>query len=318
MKPENYEIVAPKSLDGERLDRAIALLLSCGRTKARSLIEEGNIFLNSKIQTSASHKIKESDLIQFELDPADLTETPPEADSSVSLDVLHEDTEIVVINKPAGLVVHPGSGNMEKTLVNGLLAEYPEIAGVGEVEAGQAFQRPGIVHRLDKDTSGVMLVARNMASYKSLSEAIAKRDVVREYGAISWGIFKDTMGIVDAPIARSNNNRLRMSVQADGKPARTHYHVEQQFSEAAVLHCALETGRTHQIRVHLASIGHPVVGDAVYGTRKLKNFELNRLGLYAKRIAFRHPKTDEEMEFMVDLPKELEDLSRHLSSETWE
>jgi 23S rRNA pseudouridine1911/1915/1917 synthase len=216
---------------------------------------------------------------------------------------VYEDADVIVVNKPAGLVVHPGSGHDHGTLVHGLLARYPELAAVGDAD------RPGIVHRLDRDTSGLMVVARTAPAHAALVDALAAREVTREYDALVWGHPENPRGVVDAPIGRSTTRRTRMAVRAVGKEARTVYEVEEWFGrpEVARLRCRLETGRTHQIRVHLAAIGHPVVGDGAYGGRRA-GIELDRPFLHAEHLAFAHPVTGEPLEFRSPRPAELDEV----------
>ncbi len=286
MESEAFEFAATQSLEGERIDRAVALLLGCGRTYAGDLIAKDRVCINDSPAKSNSQKIFEGDFIQIFTVPEQ--EKSLEPDSQVKFEVIYEAPDYLVINKPAGLVVHPGAGNPDKTLVNGLLAHYPEIASAG----GDAL-RPGIVHRLDKDTSGLMLVARTRQAFEHFSSAISERKVVREYEAICWGKLSDKRGIIDAPIKRSPKSRKKMSIQAEGKPAVTHYEVIKKLYDATHLKCWLQSGRTHQIRVHLSSIGHPVVGDLLYSRRKLVDFEFSRLALFAKRLVFKEPAPDE-------------------------
>jgi 23S rRNA pseudouridine1911/1915/1917 synthase len=206
-----------------------------------------------------------------------------------------------VVNKPAGVVVHPGAGHDRGTLVNGLLALFPEIASVGDP------MRPGIVHRLDRDTSGLLLVARSARAYDALVAALAQHEVEREYVALVWGHLASPHGLIDAPIGRSEARRTRMAVRDAGKPARTEYRVEETFVDpvCALLTCGLETGRTHQIRVHLSAIGHPVVGDATYGGAR-DSLPLGRPFLHATRIGFAHPVSGAAMAFESPLPAELQ------------
>ncbi len=334
---KKYEFVAPKSLGGIRLDRAISMLIDCGRKQARQLVEEGCVKMNKKLVNSASVKLEENDLIELEFSGESFTEQPPEPDPEIVFEVVHEDTNFLVVNKPVGLVVHPGAGNPDKTLVNGLLTRYPEIASVGESDF-----RPGIVHRLDKDTSGLMLVARSQDAYENFKQAIAEREVVREYGVICHGVLLNSNGVIDAPLARSNKNRLKMSVQSDGKPARTHYELIQELDndidKASLIYCHLETGRTHQIRVHLASIGHAVWGDSIYVPQKkskdkpqqIKNSQIKDsskptkaspqstsdtfLALYARRLKFRHPISGDSLEFELAMPAPFRELLSNLSA----
>ncbi len=286
MESEAFEFVATQSLDGERIDRAVALLLGCGRTYAGDLIAKDRVYITDSPAKSNSQKISEGDFIQ--IFTVSEEEKSLEPDLQVEFEVVYEAPNYLVINKPAGLVVHPGAGNPDKTLANGLLARYPEIASAG----GDAL-RPGIIHRLDKDTSGLMLVAKTPQAFEYFSNAISERKVVREYEAICWGKLSDKRGIIDAPIKRSVKSRKKMSIQAEGKPAVTHYEVIQKLYDATHLKCWLQSGRTHQIRVHLSSIGHPVVGDLLYSRRKLADFEFSRLALFAKRLVFKEPAGNE-------------------------
>jgi 23S rRNA pseudouridine1911/1915/1917 synthase len=228
----------------------------------------------------------------------------PAPDPSVGFAVVHADEAVVVVDKPAALVVHPGAGNRDGTLVNGLLARYPEIAAVGDP------QRPGIVHRLDAGSSGLLVVARTQAAADALVAQFATRRASRRYVALVWGHPAAVHGIVDAPIGRDRRDPLRMAVVADGKPARTEYWVVERYArpaELARLDCRLETGRTHQIRVHLASIGHPLVGDVVYGQRR-PVLGLERPFLHAAELAFEHPLTGAWVRFESALPADLAGL----------
>ncbi len=221
----------------------------------------------------------------------------------VPVEVRHADDDVIVVNKPAGLVVHPGAGHAHGTLVHGLLARFPEIAAVGDPA------RPGIVHRLDRDTSGLLVVARTGASYEALVAALARHDVDRRYTAVVAGIPSARRGVVDAPIGRAPQRRTRMAVREGGRPSRTVYEVAATWAdpETALLACTLETGRTHQIRVHLSAIGHPVVGDSAYGGRlSSRGLDLGRPFLHAGRLAFPHPSGSGISAFEEPLPAELE------------
>jgi 23S rRNA pseudouridine1911/1915/1917 synthase len=228
----------------------------------------------------------------------DAPEAVSEAARPVDLpiNVAFEDAHLLVIDKPAGLTVHPGAGHDDDTLVNGLLHQYPEIAEVGEPD------RPGIVHRLDRDTSGLMVVARTTESYARLSEMIRDHEVTRIYTALVLGHVEPNVGIIDAPIGRDNRLPMRMTASRDGREARTKYEVVEQFNSSALLKVELETGRTHQIRVHLESIGFPVAGDPTYGKQA---FELARQFLHASRLRFIHPITRDEVTVESELPDDL-------------
>jgi 23S rRNA pseudouridine1911/1915/1917 synthase len=218
--------------------------------------------------------------------------------------VVREDDDLLVVEKPPGLVVHPGAGTPSGTLVNGLLARYPEIADIGEPD------RPGIVHRLDKDTSGLLLVARSPASFEALRQAIADRTVERVYLALVWGSFDAPSGLVDAPIGRSARTPTRMAVSARGRVARTRYRVERTYTEpveVSLLECSLDTGRTHQIRVHLAAIDHPIVGDDRYGGAR-QSLSMPRPFLHAAALRFVHPVTGDTVTVESPLPPDLVDV----------
>jgi len=292
----------PEALDGERLDRVVAMLDGCSRSVAAKLIAEGKVELDGASVTQRSLRVVSGMRIVFAETEAQVVTLDP--DPEVEFEVITADDDVVVINKPAGLIVHPGAGRPDKTLVNGLLARFPEIADVGQEG------RPGIVHRLDGETSGLLVVARSAAAYESLTAAMARHDVERNYAAIVSGIVADDRGLIDAPIGRSTQRRTRMAVVADGREARTHYEVRSRdYDEPAAtyLQCRLETGRTHQIRVHLSAIGHPVLGDPTYGNRTSKD-GFSRVALHAEQLGFIHPTTGESLRFEAPLPGDLREL----------
>jgi 23S rRNA pseudouridine1911/1915/1917 synthase len=252
----------PPALAGERLDRVVALVTDASRSDAAALVAAGGVEVDG--QVSLSGKIRLQLGQQIDVDETKLpTVALPAADPTVDFNVVYDDEHVIVVDKPAGLVVHPGAGNPTGTLVNGLLARYPELAGVGEAH------RPGIVHRLDIGTSGLMVVARSVRAYHALVFALAQRDVGRVYRTLVWGHLANPNGVIDAPIGRDHRDPMRMAVVVDGKSARTRYAVLSRYTTPAAassLECRLESGRTHQIRVHQA-IGHPVVGDGTHGIR---------------------------------------------------
>jgi 23S rRNA pseudouridine1911/1915/1917 synthase len=221
--------------------------------------------------------------------------------TNISLDVVYEDDDIAVINKPVGMTVHPGAGHVDDTLANAAVYRWPHIVGIGEPD------RPGIVHRLDRDTSGLMVIALSGPAYQGLNELIRKREITRIYTALVHGIPKSREGVVDAPIGRDPHHRTRQAVDEAGRPSRTHYKVDFELGDFAYLEVRLETGRMHQIRVHLAAIGHPVVGDQTYGKRAssmIKN--LNRQFLHASKLEFAHPVSGEPLSITSDLPADLQ------------
>jgi 23S rRNA pseudouridine1911/1915/1917 synthase len=285
-------MVIPGALDAERVDRAVALLIDCTRAEAQVLIAADEVLVNGS-PVAKSRRLVEGDVVEVLAGPPGAR--MPEAEP-IPLDVRYEDADIIVLNKPAGLVVHPGAGHADGTLVNGLLARFPDLANVGDPA------RPGIVHRLDRDTSGLMVVARSPEAYESLVQSLGERVVERRYAALVWGHFDAKRGMVDAPIGRSMRRRTRMAVREGGREARTGYDVEAEWTdpELSLLECKLETGRTHQIRVHLAAIGHAVLGDSVYGGYR-DSLPLDRPFLHAMSLAFVHPVSGEELAFREPL-----------------
>jgi 23S rRNA pseudouridine1911/1915/1917 synthase len=284
-------------LAGERIDRAVALLTGWSRGEVQELLARDAIVVDGR-PVGKSYRLVEGTVIELLDEP--VSGAPPEGDDAVDVDVRYADDDVIVVAKPAGLVVHPGAGHAGGTLVNGLLARYPEIAGVGDA------MRPGIVHRLDRDTSGLLVAARSSRAYESLVEQIASRTVDRRYVALVWGVMDSPRGIVDAPIGRSTARRTRMAVRESGKAARTAYEVRSVYDEPVCsrLDCRLETGRTHQIRVHLSAIGHPIVGDATYGGAR-EAIRLDRPFLHASELAFDQPGTGERLSFTDALPSDL-------------
>jgi 23S rRNA pseudouridine1911/1915/1917 synthase len=290
--------VVPAPLDGERLDRLVSLLTGRSRAAAAALVEGGSVTIGGTAATSGKHRVVEGDVVTI-----DAGDEPPivVADPSIHIVVVFEDDDVVVVDKPARLVVHPGAGHRGGTLVHGLVARYPEIASVGDAD------RPGIVHRLDRDTSGLLVVARSADARSRLVRALADRRVTRRYTALVHGAPEADAGLVDAPVGRSSRAPTRMAVTAKGKEARTRYAVERRWPEIGVslLQCTLETGRTHQIRVHLAAIDHPVVGDPVYARGRRPPVPVSRQFLHAAHLAFEHPITGEPMSFDSPLPPDL-------------
>ncbi|MCR5328948.1 MAG: RluA family pseudouridine synthase [Saccharofermentans sp.] len=290
--------------DGIRLDSFVtgAFDSTYSRSFYKRLIDDGKVSVNGKVITKAGTKLASGDIVE-----ADIPE-PKEDDSFVAqdipLDIVYEDSDLLVINKPQGMVVHPAAGHSEGTLVNALLShckdELSDINGV---------VRPGIVHRIDKDTSGLMLACKNNYTHLKLADMLSRHEIVREYRALVYGYVKEDRGMVDAPIGRSANDRRKMAVIKDGKNAVTHFEVLDRLGEVSDLKLILETGRTHQIRVHMAYIGHPVVGDPVYAPRR-KNYGLAGQALHSQAITFVHPRTGETMHFEVDLPDYYEALLR--------
>jgi 23S rRNA pseudouridine1911/1915/1917 synthase len=292
----------PAALAGERLDRIVALIGDLSRAQAAATIAAGGVRVDGEPADSGKIRLAEGQVV--DLDPLAVPgPVLPTPDSAVEFGVVFEDDAIVVVDKPAGLVVHPGAGNLEGTLVSGLLERFPDVAGVG----GDPV-RPGIVHRLDAGSSGLLVVARNDEAAQILIEQFADHSATRRYDAVVWGVPDAPHGIIDAPIGRDRGDPLKMAVVAGGRPARTDYRVVGTYSSPAVvsrLECRLETGRTHQIRVHLASIDHPLVGDPTYGQRR-PTLGLTRPFLHAAELAFDHPVTGERVTFTSPLAPDLQ------------
>ncbi|HTH97402.1 MAG TPA: RluA family pseudouridine synthase [Stellaceae bacterium] len=299
---------------GERLDRLIATRQpELSRSRVKALIEEGHVTVEGVAVTGASTKVRPGQEIVLTI-PAPVADAPlPQA---MDLPIVYEDTHLLVLDKPAGLVVHPAAGNPDQTLVNALLAHCGDsLAGIGGVK------RPGIVHRLDKDTSGLMVVAKDEVTHTALSAAFAERDIERAYHAVVWGTPSPREGVIEAPIGRSTVNRQKMAVAAKGKHAVTGYRVLKPLGlQASLVECRLQTGRTHQIRVHMTHIGHPLIGDPVYGrTRaaKLKMLDekaaalvrnFPRQALHAVLLGFDHPVSGQHLSFKSQYPDDIAKL----------
>ena len=296
----------PAALDGERLDRVVALLTGWTRAAAASAVSAGGATIDGRVVTVGKTRLTAGQIVGIDRSMAPRPRLPA-ADAGVPVEVVHADADVIVVDKAAGLVVHPGAGNEDRTLVNGLLARFPELAGVGEAH------RPGIVHRLDAGTSGLLAVARTADAYHALVEALAERRVRRVYRAVVWGSPEHPSGVIDAPIGRDLRDPQKMRVAVDGKPARTHFHVlaGHHTPEVTEVEFRLETGRTHQIRVHAAAIGHPVVGDVVYGKGR-PTLGLERPFLHAAELAFDHPRSGEPLRFTSALPADLARVLTHL------
>lgn len=317
---DTYETRVPEGLDGVRLDKAASELIDgMSRSRLKALIEAGELTLNGLVETDVSGKVSTGDVIRISIPEAE--EAQPEAED-IPLDIVYEDDDLLVINKQAGLVVHPGAGNPNGTLVNALLHHCGDsLSGIGGVK------RPGIVHRLDKDTTGLIVVAKNDAAHQGLSEQLSDRTLSRTYKALVWRIPMPLKGVVDQPIGRHPSNRQKMSIGGSGaREARTHYHMQENIRDCvALLECKLESGRTHQIRVHMAHIRHPLLGDPVYGLREAEGrsmlkkagyeaektaqiLSFGRQALHAQEIGFIHPQKGEEMAFSAPWPEDLQTL----------
>jgi len=299
------EAVVPDLLAGKRLDQVLAHLYpELSRNRMQGWIKAGRVLVDGA-QVAPRHKVLGGERLLLDMSP-DPDQMVFEAEP-IDLDVVYQDESLLVINKPAGLVVHPASGNWTGTLLNGLLHLDPALAGV---------PRAGIVHRLDKETSGLMVVARSLAAQTHLVRQLQARTVSREYLALAHGVLL-TDGVVDAPIGRHASQRTRMAVIPSGKEAITHYFVERHYVDCTLLTCRLETGRTHQIRVHMAHLGHPLVGDPVYGKRRCPNALLDgfsRQALHARRLGLIHPVSAQLMSWTADVPADFAALLKVLDA----
>lgn len=308
----NEPIVVPGVLAGERVDRAVALLTGWSRADVQVLLGKAAIVIDGRA-VSKSHKLVEGSVIELLEEPA--VGAPPEPDANVEIDVRHADDDVIVIAKPAGLVVHPGAGHAEGTLVNGLLARFPDIASIGDP------YRPGIVHRLDRDTSGVIVVAKTDAVHMALADQFERREVEKEYFAVVAGVPNRDRDVIDLPIGPHPYQREKMAIRRElptSRKAQTMYEVRERFDGFATLAVMPKTGRTHQIRLHLASIGGPVLCDRLYGGRaeitlgELAHDPINtevvlaRQALHARRLRITHPKSGEPIEFVAPLPADIE------------
>ncbi len=276
-----------------RLDTYLSEETEYTRSKIQKLIKANQIKVNDKT-VNASYKIKENDVIEINEIEEEITDILPE---KMDLDIVYEDEYLAIINKKSGIVVHPAVGNRNHTLVNGLLYHFNEISNKNTI-------RPGIVHRLDKDTSGLMLVAKNDQVHEKLSNMIRKKQVERKYLALVWGTVRHDKGTIDAPIGRDINNRQKYTVtDINSKDSITHFKVIERLNNATLIECTLETGRTHQIRVHMAYINHPIVNDEVYCNKKLINKEFGQM-LHSKSIKLTHPVTKQELYYEQEPPQE--------------
>lgn len=293
-----------EELEGERIDKCLSMLIdSLSRSFIQKLIKEEGVFVNGKA-VKANYKVKAEEEVVFELPDSVEPDIEPE---NIPLSILFEDEDVIVVNKPKGMVVHPAAGHYSGTLVNALLYHCKDsLSGINGV------LRPGIVHRIDKDTTGSLLVCKNDASHECIARQLANHSIHRVYHAIVIGELKEDEGTIDKPIGRHPTERKKMAVnELHGKRAVTHYRVLKRFRGYTYIECRLETGRTHQIRVHMASIGHPLLGDEVYSRAK-NNFHLQGQTLHAKILGFVHPATGEYVETDAPLPEYFEQLLRKL------
>lgn len=288
---------------GLRLDKVlVSELKDRSREFIMRLIDEGEVLVNDK-KVKNSYRVKENDEITINIPEAKNLDATPQ---DIPLDVVYEDDDIIVINKPRDLVVHPSNGHEDGTLVNALLAHCTNLSGINGVK------RPGIVHRIDKDTTGLLVVAKNDYAHEFLAKQLEDHTLHREYIALVKGVIKEDDGKIIAPIGRDKYNRQKMAVDVkNGKPAVTHFHVLKKFNQYTLISCVLETGRTHQIRVHMNYIGYPIEGDPVYGPKAHLLFDKGQL-LHAEKLILIHPKTKKKMTFTAPLPKDFQDIIDNL------
>ena len=312
--PHEIEIVVPTHQKKERIDKFLARQIqNVTRSKVQKAIEQGLVLVNGK-PVKASHDVSPGEVIQCTLPQPPRSKALPEA---IPIDICYEDNDLVVVNKPAGMVTHPAYGNYTGTLVNALLHHCRQLSTVND------DLRPGVVHRLDKDTSGLIIAAKNDAAHAALAQQFSARTIEREYWAVVWGVFEKRRGTIEASLGRSKHDRKKFAVMRSGKAAVTEYEVLESFPYLSLLRLKLRTGRTHQIRVHLAHIGHPVFGDPTYGGRRIawggvdmkQKSEVQHLlalmprqALHAKTLGFIHPATNKFLTFDSELPEDMKKL----------
>ncbi|HCL4547424.1 RluA family pseudouridine synthase [Clostridium botulinum] len=302
---EKISLQVEKEFDNVRLDLYLSKIFEDkSRSYLQGIIDEGNVLVNNK-KKKRNYKLKVGDNIEVNIPEPKLLEIEPE---DIKLDIIYEDKDVIVVNKPQEMVVHPAPGVYSGTLVNALLNHCKDLSGINGVA------RPGIVHRIDKDTSGILVVAKNDISHNNLAAQFKEHSISRVYMALVEGIIKDEQGTIEAPIGRHPVDRIKMAVVKDGRHAVTHYKVIERFKNHTLVECRLETGRTHQIRVHMSHIMHPLVGDPVYGYKK-QRFNLKGQMLHAKLLGFIHPTTGQYVEFESQLPEYFKKIIKILKNE---
>ncbi len=289
---------------GERIDRFLADSQDLTRSFLQKILKEGDVIVNGK-SVKANYKLRKGDRIEFEIPEA---VEPDIVAEDIPLSILYEDADVLVVDKPKGMVVHPAAGHYSRTLVNAVMYHCK-----GELSGINGVLRPGIVHRIDRDTTGSIIICKNDMAHNEIARQLKEHSINRRYRAIVTGVLKDEEGTIEGAIGRDKKDRKKMAITADGKPAVTHYRVLQRFKHYTYVECVLETGRTHQIRVHMASIGHPLLGDEVYGRRSDK-YKCEGQCLHAMTLGFHHPRTGEYIEVNAPLPPYFEHLLAVLES----
>ena len=289
---------------GERIDRFLADSQDLTRSFLQKILKEGEVIVNGK-SVKANYKLRKGDRIEFEIPEA---VEPDIVAEDIPLSILYEDADVLVVDKPKGMVVHPAVGHYSRTLVNAVMYHCK-----GELSGINGVLRPGIVHRIDRDTTGSIIICKNDMAHNEIARQLKEHSINRRYRAIVTGVLKDEEGTIEGAIGRDKKDRKKMAITADGKPAVTHYRVLQRFKHYTYVECVLETGRTHQIRVHMASIGHPLLGDEVYG-RKSDKYKCEGQCLHAMTLGFHHPRTGEYIEVNAPLPPYFEHLLAVLES----
>ena len=293
-------------MEGERIDKCISNYVeTLSRSYIQKIIKEGKAYINDA-PVKSNYKVRVDDKVQFTIPDCEELDIPPQ---DIPLDIIYEDKDVLIVNKPKNMVVHPAPGHYEGTLVNAIMYYcHNDLSGINGV------LRPGIVHRIDKDTTGSLIICKNDEAHRKIAEQLKEHSITRKYRAIVYGRISNDEGVVDAPIGRHPTDRKKMAInERNGKPAITHYKVLERFEKYTYIECQLETGRTHQIRVHMTSIGHPLLGDEVYGSAKCP-FKLEGQTLHAMTIGFIHPSTNQYVEYEAPLPEYFERLLQILRS----
>lgn len=294
------------AMEGERIDKCISNYVeTLSRSYIQKIIKEGKAYINDA-PVKSNYKVRVDDKVQFTIPDCEEPDIPPQ---DIPLDIIYEDKDVLIVNKPKNMVVHPAPGHYEDTLVNAIMYHcHNDLSGINGV------LRPGIVHRIDKDTTGSLIICKNDEAHRKIAEQLKEHSITRKYRAIVYGRISNDEGVVDAPIGRHPTDRKKMAInERNGKPAITHYKVLERFEKYTYIECQLETGRTHQIRVHMTSIGHPLLGDEVYGNAKCP-FKLEGQTLHAMTIGFIHPSTNQYVEYEAPLPEYFERLLQILRS----